>query len=96
MFKNLIVLGLFYVWPFLCSSSPVIGMFTQDWDPALYNDTSKSYIAMQYVQFLEFSGAQVVPIMYDSDETTLRQMFAKINGLFLPGGGADLVMKDKD
>jgi hypothetical protein len=50
----------------------VIGVFSQDTDLSLYNDTSKSYIAMQYVQFLQFSGAQVVPIMFDSDENTLK------------------------
>jgi hypothetical protein len=38
----------------------------------------------------------VVPILFDSDEQTLRQMFQKINGLFIPGGGADLMLKDSD
>jgi gamma-glutamyl hydrolase len=39
---------------------------------------------------LQAAGARVVPIMYDMTEQELQDRFRAINGLLLPGGGADL------
>jgi gamma-glutamyl hydrolase len=43
------------------------------------------------VKYLEAAGAQIIPIKYDLDEEQLRKIFNNINGLFFPGGGADLL-----
>lgn len=59
--------------------------------PKIYNETEYSYIASSYVKFLESSGAQVYPIKYDLDQDKLRAIFNSINGLFFPGGGANLL-----
>ena len=49
-----------------------------------------TYIAASYVKFLESAGARVVPVHYDSSAEELTALFNSINGLLLPGGGADL------
>jgi len=74
---------------------PVIGILTQ---PSKYTNPQgikQSYIAASYVKFLESAGAQVVPILYDYDEDTLRNIFNKINGVFFPGGDAEIFIDGK-
>ena len=54
-------------------------------DDKRFNNYS-SYIMASYVQFIEASGARVVPlIMSDSAEVT-REKINKLNGVLLPGG----------
>lgn len=66
---------------------PIIGILTQPGDPA---PKGYSYIAASYIKWVEAAGARVIPIMYDMTEQELQDRFATINGLLLPGGGADL------
>lgn len=70
---------------------PVIGILTQPsaW-PKFFDSEDFSYIAASYVKFLESAGARVVPIKYNLNQTELMKIFQNINGLLLPGGGADL------
>jgi len=69
-------------------------------------DDSQFYIAASYVKYLEAGGARSIPIPYDapvaidssndddanstSSRLLLDELFDRIDGLFLPGGGADL------
>ena len=55
-------------------------------DPQKY-----SFIASSYIKYLDGAGARVVPIRYDLDEKSLIKIMNNINGLFLPGGAAELV-----
>lgn len=68
------------------NNRPIIGIMTQP------HSTSQdsSYLAASYVKFLESAGARVVPVHYDSSPLELTTLFKQINGLVMPGGGADL------
>eukprot|EP00882_Tetradesmus_deserticola_P012072 GHRQ01012787.1.p1 GENE.GHRQ01012787.1~~GHRQ01012787.1.p1 ORF type:complete len:335 (+),score=143.27 GHRQ01012787.1:127-1131(+) len=66
---------------------PIIGILTQPGEPA---PDGHSYIAASYIKWIEAAGARVIPIMYDMTEQELQDRFKAINGLLLPGGGADL------
>ena len=76
-------------------SRPLIGILTH---PSHHQEESlkknSSYIAASYVKYVENSGADVIPIFYDYPEKKLQQIFAKINGLVLPGGSEDLFLKN--
>ncbi len=39
---------------------------------------------------MQSAGARVIPIFYDMTEAEIRYRFSVINGLLLPGGGANL------
>ena len=74
---------------------PIIGVLTQ---PSKYfspTGVKQSYIASSYVKYLESAGAQVIPILYDYDEMTLKTIFNQLNGLFFPGGDASLFKTNK-
>jgi len=76
----------------IVNNRPIIGIMTQPLGTEISNGTSKNttYIAASYVKFLESAGARVVPIHYDSSDDELKALFNSINGILLPGGGADL------
>merc|ERR1712166_3436 len=70
---------------------PIIGIMTQPLGTE--NSTPKgqtTYIAASYVKFIESGGARVVPVHYDATPSELTKVFGQINGLVMPGGGADL------
>lgn len=56
----------------------------------MYPGTSYEYIPGSYIKYLEMSGARVIPIFYDSNQTFLDQQFSQINGLLFPGGDVDI------
>jgi gamma-glutamyl hydrolase len=66
---------------------PIIGILTEPGSPA---PKDGSYIAASYVKWIEAAGARVVPILYDLPKPEMRRRFMAINGLLLPGGGANL------
>ncbi|XP_031439903.1 gamma-glutamyl hydrolase-like [Clupea harengus] len=68
---------------------PIIGVLAQE----LKNPEPKrnSYIAASYVKTLEAAGARVIPVMVNRPEEEYRQLFKSINGILLPGGGANLL-----
>ena len=64
-----------------------------DYNPkfAEYN----SYIMADYAQFMEGSGARVVPILdTETDEVTLNKLL-RLNGVLFPGGAGDDQYKAK-
>ncbi|XP_050393733.1 gamma-glutamyl hydrolase A [Patella vulgata] len=69
---------------------PVIGILTQRVSQELsqYGDT---YIPASYVNYLEESGARVVPIRAGRPESYYKNIFSQINGVLFPGGGVGLV-----
>ena len=67
------------------NNRPILGILTQPED-----NSTKTYIAASYVEFLESAGARVVPVHYDASPAELKALFRSINGLLLPGGGANL------
>lgn len=70
----------------LCAAHdrPTVGILTQRYD------ATQSYIAASYVKFVEGAGARAVPLHYDRwDAATLQKVLASVNGVLLPGGGAE-------
>lgn len=65
-------------------NSPVIGIMAQPFG------TSTQYIAASYVKFVEAGGGRAVPLSYFADNETTLAWFKQLNGVLLPGGGADL------
>lgn len=59
------------------NNSPVIGILTipSDDDYTQYPSSKYSYFAASYVKYVESSGARVLPIPYEADETTLEAYF---------------------
>ncbi|KAM3132210.1 hypothetical protein pb186bvf_015670 [Paramecium bursaria] len=74
---------------------PIIGILTQASDYKGYPGDQYSYIAASYVKFVESSGARVVPIPYEANNTVLEEYFQKINGLLVPGGDVALIENGK-
>jgi gamma-glutamyl hydrolase len=66
---------------------PIIGILSQPGEPA---PDGMSYIAASYIKWIEAAGARVVPIEYDLPVAEIRHRFSLVNGLLLPGGGANL------
>ena len=67
--------------------------FLTDHDPKFADYTS--YIMADYAQFLEGSGARVVPIVdTETDEETLKKL-SQLNGVLLPGGAPGKSYKAK-
>jgi len=69
---------------------PIIGILSQPTNGsslAIYGD---QYIAASYVKYVENGGGRAVPILYNSTEAQLKEIFSSINGVLFPGGDADL------
>jgi len=77
------------------NNQPIIGILST---PSDYPDVRRapewSYFQSFYVELLETSGAQVVPIPFDLPPENLTDIFHKINGLLLPGASAQLWTSD--
>lgn len=63
------------------NNRPVIGILTEQ----VYGK-NVSFIAADYVKFLESAGARVLPIMSNSSTEELKAVFNIINGVLFPGG----------
>ncbi|MBO8666610.1 gamma-glutamyl-gamma-aminobutyrate hydrolase family protein, partial [Staphylococcus aureus] len=48
------------------------------------------YIAASYVKYIESAGARVGPSRPDLSDAEYEELFRSINGVLLPGGGANL------
>lgn len=76
---------------------PIMGIMTLPSTASpLYPEDKYSYFGAGYVKFLEMAGVRVVPIPYDLPADEIENIFSKINGILLPGGGPSLwVDEDK-
>jgi gamma-glutamyl hydrolase len=73
------------------NNQPVIGILTTTSDiKTVFNPESWSYLPGSYISFIESAGARVIPIPFDAPYENLTYFFNRINGLLLPGGGANL------
>jgi gamma-glutamyl hydrolase len=80
------------------NNRPIIGILTQPLNVELLSDDhglgstqdNRSYIAASYVKFAESSGARVVPMHFEASNEELAKLFHSVNGLLLPGGGAEI------
>jgi len=68
---------------------PIIGIIAQptEEDEQQYG---KAYIPASYVKFIESAGGRVVPILFDTPQNQLKELFGQINGVFIPGGSSDI------
>lgn len=48
------------------------------------------------MQFIEQSGARVVPVKYDLPSVNLTKVFQNLNGIFIPGGSYPLNNKEEN
>ena len=73
---------------------PIIGVMAQETTPdidALYPELNyTSYIQASYVQFVESAGARAAPVFIHRPFEYYSDMFFRLNGLLLPGGGSQL------
>ncbi|MEW5313388.1 MAG: hypothetical protein WDW38_004959 [Sanguina aurantia] len=69
------------------NNRPMIGILSQPGEPA---PKGMSYIAASYIKWVESAGARAVPILYDMSEQEIKRRFSLVNGILLPGGGANL------
>ncbi|XP_059183291.1 gamma-glutamyl hydrolase-like [Centropristis striata] len=67
---------------------PIIGVLAQK--PKYPGGSETPYIAASYVKTLESAGARVVPVMIDRPPEEYRKLFNSINGIFYPGGAANI------
>jgi gamma-glutamyl hydrolase len=67
---------------------PIMGILTQpSTGTGLPGD---SYVAASYVKFAEAGGMRAVPVFHNGTTEYLTKTFQSINGLFFPGGGANI------
>lgn len=59
------------------NTSPTIGVLTipSDDDYTEYPASTYSYLAASYVKYVESTGARVLPIPYEADESNLDKYF---------------------
>ncbi|CAM9775612.1 unnamed protein product [Lampetra planeri] len=74
---------------FAPNERPVVGVLAQQTHGNLARHGS-TYIAASYIKYLEAAGARVAPIRVNLTNAEYEKVFYSINGLLLPGGGADL------
>jgi len=74
------------------SVKPVIGLLSQEISRKVIpeNIDGGSYISAAYVKYIEEAGADVLPIQIDWDDHKICTIFKSINGVLIPGGGANL------
>ena len=78
----------------ICQSRPVIGILSLPSGFKSYSSSQYSYIFTSYVQYLESQGASTVVIKYTWSDAKLLSTLKQINGLLIPGGGANLIEKN--
>ena len=64
------------------SSSPLIGILTQDWD------ANHTYMAASYAKLVEMAGGRAVPIHHEAPLPHIRALHKSLNGVILPGGNS--------
>ncbi|XP_059139703.1 gamma-glutamyl hydrolase A-like isoform X2 [Physella acuta] len=69
------------------NNRPIIGILTEPTDTFEFG---QEYIQTSYVGYLEMAGARVVPVRGKQPQEYYQQLFKNINGVFFPGGGADI------
>ncbi|XP_013781037.1 gamma-glutamyl hydrolase-like isoform X2 [Limulus polyphemus] len=68
---------------------PIIGILAQD-AYEIFSKKDNSYIVASYVKYIESAGARVVPIFINQTRDYYTNIFNAVNGVLIPGGGANL------
>ena len=86
------VLLLPYITQSYPTTGPVIGIVSlpSDGFPG-YSEDQFSYFYASYAKYIEQSGAQVVPILYDQSEASLLSLLGKLNGVLVTGGSNGII-----
>lgn len=72
------------------NNQPIIGILSLPLHPyENFPVNGTTYIATSYVNYLEMSGARVVPIRVDHSYSELDYLFTRLNGILFTGGSAD-------
>ncbi|CAG5115263.1 unnamed protein product [Candidula unifasciata] len=69
------------------NNRPIIGILTEPTTSLKFGD---EYVEATYVHFLEMAGARVVPVRGKQPVEYYQKLFSVINGVFFPGGEADI------
>ncbi|XP_064093335.1 gamma-glutamyl hydrolase-like [Macrobrachium nipponense] len=73
---------------------PIIGVLSQEPSESLLDlledKNYTSYIAASYVKYIEGSGARVVPILIDQDDSYYENIASSVNGILFPGGAVSI------
>eukprot|EP00935_MAST-01C_sp_MAST-1C-sp1_P000731 g731.t1 len=71
---------------------PIIGILTQPLNTEIGNSSKSNttYIAASYVKFVESAGARAAPVHFDAPDAEIKTLLKSLNGLLMPGGGADI------
>ncbi|KAK5579238.1 hypothetical protein RB653_008918 [Dictyostelium firmibasis] len=87
---------LFYIYLFInfdlinaINNTPIIGILTQPIPSSFSVKYGDNYLMASYVKYIESAGARVIPIIYNQDNESLKNIFKQINGILLPGGDVD-------
>ena len=88
-FRTAICLLLSLVYGVSANERPVIGVLAQG-TYGHFAQYGSMYIAASYVKFIEAAGGQAVPIFNNLTTSQARDLFNQLNGVLLPGGGANL------
>ncbi|KAI8794348.1 gamma-glutamyl hydrolase [Biomphalaria glabrata] len=84
------VLKLSFAFPLSSSNNrPIIGVLTEPTEGS--QQLGQEYIHTTYVHYLEMAGARVVPVRGKQPKEYYKALFNNINGVFFPGGAADLM-----
>ena len=72
------------------NEQPVVGILSQGLEDWMRNDSRfdnyTSYIMMSYANYVQASGARVVPLILDEEESMIDDKLSKLNGILYPGG----------
>lgn len=75
------------------NKEPVLGVITQSLENYMQGDPRfkdyKSYVMVDYVRYLEASGARVIPIVYNETAAVTQDKMDHIDGVLFPGGDGD-------
>lgn len=87
-YENLLNMTLFQ------TEQPVIGIITMPlWNPKMATDqfNPKHFSWEHNVNFVHYAGSFAVPIRYDISDEDLYPLLKQINGVFMTGGGLDIM-----
>lgn len=68
---------------------PIIGIMTQAITDDKQLQYGNSYLAANYVQYLESAGARVVPVLVNQTDQYYTMMYESLNGILFTGGSAE-------
>jgi len=74
------------------NNRPIIGILDQPSGDGLNYSGNKTYLAANYVKWIESSGGRVVPVWFNGTEDYLKNVFNSVNGILFTGG--DLVLAE--